>query len=116
MTTTFPNISARLHRIAQELAEIQAALAGAARGQIWKPGPRAIVALEKTKALIQAKGGAAHWSDCAWELVDAKTFGRSAAYEHLRKLVKHGYLRADPLRQKLSLPSDAPTKTAADLL
>jgi hypothetical protein len=101
------DITERLRRVAAELTAIHAEITGQARSQAWKPGPRSQVALEATRAFLSRPehAGAAQWSDCAHHLIHNHGFGRSAAYEHIHKLQRHGFLGADAVRRNVTLPA-----------
>lgn len=98
------NIAERLHRVAQELTAIQAEISARARGQSPDIGPRAQQALEVLRAYIAKQGGSAPWCDCAYHLITAHGYGRSAAYEHVKRLHGRGRLISDARRVQLSLP------------
>jgi len=105
------NITERLSRVQRELAAIAVELAAQVKGRQWQPGPRAALMLAALQAYIAEQGGVSDRFDCVYYLTEQYRIGRSAAYEHIARLVKHGRLVPDATGERLSLP-----KTAADLL
>lgn len=83
---TRESLTARLERLAAELAAITTELRG--RPQAWTPGPRAAQALDILRAL-----GPVPRSQWVYDLIERHGFGQSVAYEHARRLIQHGMVQ-----------------------